>query len=51
MADALLDVAGLNAFYGPTQVLHGVDFRLEKGRITAILGANGACLLYTSRCV
>jgi branched-chain amino acid transport system ATP-binding protein len=38
----LLEVTGLNASYGATQVLHGIDFSLEAGHITAILGANGA---------
>ncbi len=33
---------GLNAFYGDTQVLHGVDFDVTEGGITALLGANGA---------
>ena len=39
---ALLEVAKLEAFYGATQVLRGLDFGLEEGGITAILGANGA---------
>ena len=39
---ALLEVRGLNAAYGSIRVLHGVDFSLEAGQITAILGANGA---------
>ncbi len=39
---ALLDVTGLHAAYGPTRVLHGIDFSLEEGSITALLGANGA---------
>ena len=38
----LLKVAGLHAAYGHTQVLHGIDFAMEKGAITALLGANGA---------
>ena len=38
----LLEVKGLNASYGATQVLFGVDFSLDQGKITAILGANGA---------
>lgn len=38
----LLEVKGLNASYGATQVLFGIDFSLEQGKITAILGANGA---------
>ena len=32
----------LRATYGQTRVLHGLDFALEKGAITALLGANGA---------
>jgi branched-chain amino acid transport system ATP-binding protein len=39
---ALLDVRGLCAYYGALQVLHGLDFKLEKGGVTCLLGANGA---------
>jgi branched-chain amino acid transport system ATP-binding protein len=39
---ALLEVRALQAAYGHTRVLHGLDFALEKGSITALLGANGA---------
>jgi branched-chain amino acid transport system ATP-binding protein len=38
----LLEVNKLCASYGATQVLYDVDFALEAGHITAILGANGA---------
>jgi branched-chain amino acid transport system ATP-binding protein len=38
----LLDVKALQASYGPTRVLHGIDFGLEEGTITTLLGANGA---------
>jgi branched-chain amino acid transport system ATP-binding protein len=38
----LLEVNKLCASYGATQVLYEVDFSLEPGHITAILGANGA---------
>ena len=38
----LLEVARLGAAYGASRVLHDVDFSLEVGCITAILGANGA---------
>ncbi|MGH8740155.1 MAG: ABC transporter ATP-binding protein [Burkholderiales bacterium] len=38
----LLKVAGLRAAYGHTRVLHGLDFAMQKGAITALLGANGA---------
>ena len=39
---ALLEVSRLHARYGHTRVLHGIDFRMEEGSITALLGANGA---------
>jgi branched-chain amino acid transport system ATP-binding protein len=39
---ALLEVRNLHAGYGPTEVLHGLDFSIEEGTITALLGANGA---------
>ena len=32
----------LRAGYGHTRVLHGIDFAMEPGSITALLGANGA---------
>jgi branched-chain amino acid transport system ATP-binding protein len=38
----LLDVRGLRAGYGPIQVLHGLDFSLDEGGVTTLLGANGA---------
>ncbi len=38
----LLAVTELEAFYGQTQVLRGLEFSLQEGDITAILGANGA---------
>nr|VFJ53702.1 MAG: amino acid/amide ABC transporter ATP-binding protein 2, HAAT family [Candidatus Kentron sp. DK]VFJ57445.1 MAG: amino acid/amide ABC transporter ATP-binding protein 2, HAAT family [Candidatus Kentron sp. DK] len=37
-----LEVKNLTAFYGTTEVLHGLDFALEEGDIATILGANGA---------
>jgi branched-chain amino acid transport system ATP-binding protein len=39
---ALLEVSKLHAAYGMTRVLHGVDFAMEEGSITTLLGANGA---------
>jgi branched-chain amino acid transport system ATP-binding protein len=47
----LLEVRGLTAAYGPTQVLFGVDFSIEQGEITAILGANGAGKTTTLRAI
>jgi branched-chain amino acid transport system ATP-binding protein len=39
---ALLKASGLHAAYGLTKVLHGLDFAMEEGSITTLLGANGA---------
>jgi len=47
----LLDVRALHAQYGPTKVLHGMDFGVEEGGITTILGANGAGKTTTLRAV
>src|SRR5260370_13852905 len=38
----LLEVDGLRASYGATQVLHGLSFNLAEGGVTALLGGNGA---------
>ncbi len=38
----LLEARGLTAGYGETDVLHGIDFAVEEGGVTALLGANGA---------
>ena len=47
----ILDVRGLHAQYGPTRVLHGMDFSVDEGGITTILGANGAGKTTTLRAV
>ncbi|SEC68597.1 amino acid/amide ABC transporter ATP-binding protein 2, HAAT family [Rhizobiales bacterium GAS191] len=39
---ALLEVEGLQACYGATQVLHGLSFSLAEGGVTTLLGGNGA---------
>jgi len=47
----ILEVRGLHAQYGPTRVLHGIDFSVDEGGITTILGANGAGKTTTLRAV
>ncbi len=47
----LLEVTGLKAGYGPTHVLHGLDFRVDEGGVTALLGANGAGKTTTLRAI
>ena len=47
----LLEVHDLQAWYGTTQALFGLNFSLEKGGITTILGANGAGKTTTLRAI
>ena len=49
--DVLLDVRGLHAGYGETRVLHGLDFKVGKSGVTALLGANGAGKTTTLRAI
>ena len=39
---SLLEVDGLYAGYGATEVIHDLTLRIEEGTITTLLGANGA---------
>ncbi|MBN8902857.1 MAG: ABC transporter ATP-binding protein, partial [Rhodospirillales bacterium] len=48
---ALLEAKGLRAAYGETKVLHGIDFRVSEGGVTALLGANGAGKTTTLRAI
>jgi len=50
-AAPLLQVDGLCAWYGATQVLFDLSFSVEAGRITALLGANGAGKTTTLRAI
>jgi branched-chain amino acid transport system ATP-binding protein len=40
--DALLEVKGLNAWYGESHILHGMDFEVRHGEVVTLLGRNGA---------
>jgi branched-chain amino acid transport system ATP-binding protein len=42
MPDALLSLAGLQAWYGESHVLHGVDLEVRKGELVTLVGRNGA---------
>jgi branched-chain amino acid transport system ATP-binding protein len=43
MPDAsLLSVRGLNAWYGESHILHGVEFDVPRGEVVTLLGRNGA---------
>jgi len=47
----LLDVKDLRAFYGQVQALHGLNFSLNEGSLTTLLGANGAGKTTTLRAI
>jgi phospholipid/cholesterol/gamma-HCH transport system ATP-binding protein len=40
--EPVIDVRGLEAFYGRRQVLHGVDFQVMPGEIRVIMGGSGS---------
>src|SRR5262245_50319983 len=41
-AGEVLSITGLNAWYGESHVLHGVDLHVHKGEVVTLLGRNGA---------
>jgi branched-chain amino acid transport system ATP-binding protein len=51
MAEALLKVAGLQAWYGESHILHGVDFEIRRGELVTLLGRNGAGKTTTLRSI
>jgi branched-chain amino acid transport system ATP-binding protein len=38
----MLEIQGLKVRYGAIEALHGIDLRLEEGKIATLIGANGA---------
>jgi branched-chain amino acid transport system ATP-binding protein len=42
MSQEMLRVSGLQAFYGESHILHGVDFNVNRGEVVTLLGRNGA---------
>lgn len=48
---ALLQVSGLNAWYGESHVLHGVDMVVGEGEMITILGRNGVGKTTTLRTI
>jgi branched-chain amino acid transport system ATP-binding protein len=42
MSESILEMANVEASYGPVQALRGVSLKVETGKIVTVLGANGA---------
>lgn len=47
----LLEVSGVDAFYGAVHALKGVSFSVEEGEVLTLLGANGAGKTTTLRAI
>lgn len=48
---ALMEVRGLEAWYGESHVLHGVDIDIREGEVVTLLGRNGAGKTSTLRSI
>ncbi|HEV3104386.1 MAG TPA: ABC transporter ATP-binding protein [Trinickia sp.] len=50
-ATAALTIAGLQAWYGESHILHGVDLTVNRGEVVTLLGRNGAGRTTTLRAI
>jgi branched-chain amino acid transport system ATP-binding protein len=48
---AVLEIRGLEGYYGESQVLHGVDFSIDRGEVVTLVGRNGAGKTTTLRAI
>jgi branched-chain amino acid transport system ATP-binding protein len=51
LAQSELKVADLNAWYGESHILHGMNFEVNKGEVVTLLGRNGAGKTTTMKAV
>ena len=51
MSSTMLAIKDLRAYYGQIQALHGLEFSLNEGSVTTLLGANGAGKTTTLRAI
>ena len=47
----ILELHALKAFYGQSEIVHGIDLSVEEGGMTVVLGANGAGKTTTLRAI
>jgi branched-chain amino acid transport system ATP-binding protein len=47
----ILELRSVKAFYGQSEVVHGIDIAVEEGGMTVLLGANGAGKTTTLRAI
>ncbi len=51
MAREVLKIAGLEAWYGESHILHGVELTVQEGEVVTLLGRNGAGRTTTLRAI
>ncbi|HXE17591.1 MAG TPA: ABC transporter ATP-binding protein [Stellaceae bacterium] len=51
MSDQVLDIAGLNGWYGESHVLHGIDLKVGQGEVVTLIGRNGVGKTTTLRAI
>jgi branched-chain amino acid transport system ATP-binding protein len=51
MAQEMLKIANLEAWYGESHILHGVEFTVQEGEVVTLLGRNGAGRTTTLRAI
>ena len=51
MTSPALEIKGLQAWYGESHILHGVDITVNKGEVVTLLGRNGAGRTTTMRAI
>jgi len=51
MAREMLKIANLEAWYGESHILHGVELRVQEGEVVTLLGRNGAGRTTTLRAI
>ncbi|GAA0244473.1 ATP-binding cassette domain-containing protein [Saccharothrix mutabilis subsp. mutabilis] len=51
MTEPILELRGVNKSFGPVHVLHDIDFTVQPGEVTALVGDNGAGKSTLVKCI